>query len=124
MSNNLRGETISLACSCFFEISRNIQQENLVYLTRKFRLKHLIRSGKSRRREVIMLIWLDKIKDERYSKEKKDKFFIGKEIVANNQLFELVFWLSELNVDAFVMGKPEFSKNFSTDGERRSLENI
>jgi hypothetical protein len=65
MSNNLRGETIPMACSCFFETSRNIQQENLVYLTSKFRLKHFLRSGKSRRREVIMLIWLDKNKDER-----------------------------------------------------------
>jgi hypothetical protein len=91
MSNNLRGETIPMACSCFFEISRNIQQENLVYLILKFRLKHSLRSGKLRRREVIMLSWLDKNKDERHLKEKEGKFFIGKESVGNNQLFGLMF---------------------------------
>jgi hypothetical protein len=46
MSINIRGEMIPIAFSCFFENSRNIQQEEWVYLIRKFRKKHLFRSGK------------------------------------------------------------------------------
>jgi hypothetical protein len=69
-----------MACSCFLETSRSIQQENIVYLIPKFRLKHILKSGKSRRREVIMLNWLDKIKDERYLKKKEDKFLLEKKV--------------------------------------------
>jgi hypothetical protein len=57
-------------------------------------------------------------------KEEEDKFLVRDERVGNNQLFGLVFWLSDLNVEAFIVGKPEFSKNFSTCGKRSSLENI
>jgi hypothetical protein len=114
MSINIRGETIPMTCSCFFENSRNIQQENLVYLIRKFRLKHLFRSGKSRRMEVDTLIWLDRNMNWKYLKEKEDKFLIRDERVGNDKLFLLVFWLSDLDVEVFVMVKPEFPKNFST----------
>jgi hypothetical protein len=81
-----------MACSCFFENSRNIQQENLAYLIRKFRLEHLFRSGKLRRREVDKLIWLDENMNWKYLKEKEDKFLIRDERVGNDQLFGLVFW--------------------------------
>jgi hypothetical protein len=124
MSINILSETIPMACSCFFENSRNIQQENLVYLIWKFRLKHLLRSGKLRRREVVKLNWPDENMNWKYLEEKEDKFFIRNERVGNNQLIVLVFWLSDLNVEAFVVGKPEFSKNFCTDGERSTLKNI
>jgi hypothetical protein len=123
-SINLRGETIPMACSCFVENSRNIQQENLVYLIQKFRLKHLLNSGKLRRREVVISIWLDENMNWKDLKEKKDKFLIRDERVGNDQLFGLMFWLFDLNVEAFVVGKREFPKNFYTDGERNSLENI
>jgi hypothetical protein len=71
-----------------------------------------------------MLIWLDKNKDERCLKEKEDKFCIGKERRGNNLLFGLVLRLSDLNVEALVVGKPKFLKNFCTGGERSTLKNI
>jgi hypothetical protein len=40
-----------MACSCFLEKQRNIQQEVLDYSTQGFSLKQLLRSGKSRRRK-------------------------------------------------------------------------
>jgi hypothetical protein len=40
-----------MACSCFLEEQRNIQQEDLDYSTQKFRLKQLFRSGKIRRKK-------------------------------------------------------------------------
>jgi hypothetical protein len=74
MSINLRGETIPMVCSCFLDKSRSIQQVDSVYLIRKFKLKHLLRSGKLRRREIVILIWLDGNMNWKYLKEKEDKF--------------------------------------------------
>jgi hypothetical protein len=58
------------------------------------------------------------------NKEKENKFLIRVKNKETDQLFVLLFWLSDLNVEALVVVKPEFPKNFSTDGERSSLENI
>jgi hypothetical protein len=74
MSNNLQGETIPMAYSCFLKKSRNIQQENLVYSIQKFRLKQLFRSGKLRRRE----------NEDEYKKELCQKRNVMKQLWKNN----------------------------------------
>jgi hypothetical protein len=40
----------------------------------------------------------------KYLKEEENKFLVRDERVGNDQLFVLVFWLSDLNVEAFVVG--------------------
>jgi hypothetical protein len=56
-------------------------------------------------------------------KEEEDEIFI-EEKKGIDQLFVLLLKHSDLNVEAFVMGKPEFPKNFSTRGERSNLKSI
>jgi hypothetical protein len=124
ISINLRGETITMACSYFFEKSRNNQQEKLFYSIQKFRLKHSFRSGKLRRKEKVKFIWLDKNMKKLKFKEGENEFLVRERREEIDQLLVLVFWLSDLDVEAFVVSKPEFPKNFSTGGERNSLENI
>jgi hypothetical protein len=41
MSSNLRGETIPMACSCFFRGLRNIQEEDLVHSIQNIGLKQI-----------------------------------------------------------------------------------
>jgi hypothetical protein len=48
--------------------------------------------------------------------------FIWKE--RDNQPNDWEAWMSDLIVEVFVVGKPEFPKNFSTRGERSILDNI
>jgi hypothetical protein len=64
--------------------SWNIQQENLVYLIRKFRPKHLLRSGKLRRREIVISIWLNENMIWKYLKKKKDKSLVRDERIGND----------------------------------------
>jgi hypothetical protein len=65
-----------MACSCYLEKQRNIQQEDLDYSTQGFSLKQLFRSGKSRRRKK-------KIEDNNLYQEN-----VMKQEVRNTQLFK------------------------------------
>jgi hypothetical protein len=65
MSINLRGEMIPMACSCFLEKSRNIQQVNLVYSIQRLRSMQLFKNRKSRRKR--------KIEDENRNNSDREK---------------------------------------------------
>jgi hypothetical protein len=122
-----------MACSCFFRNLRKIQEDDLVHSIQNIGLKQILISGKLRRKRKLSEYeeesnWLNKFMRRICTRLKNKKKWIrflerGKEEVVN-KLSVWMPWLSDLIVEVFVMGKPEFPKNFCTDRKRSSLENI
>jgi hypothetical protein len=133
MSNIIRGETIPMACSCFFSLKRNTQffQKSSNNFSKQTMLKQLFRSRNTTSRKEAEKEYTDM--------NKRFEIFWRKLIVKLKSLIkEILFgggkrgsqqydwepWLSEVIVEVFVVGKPDNPKNFCTGGKRSILENI
>jgi hypothetical protein len=110
-----------MACSCFFGKLRNNHKVNLVDSNQKRKSKYSFGEGNIKQRDKSN--WLEKNIMRKLFKEEENEIFI-EEKRGIGQLFVLLVKRSDLNVEAFVVSKPEFPKNFSSGGERSSLETI
>jgi hypothetical protein len=121
MSSNLPGETVPMACSCFFGKLRNNHKVYSIYSIQKRKSKYSF--GEEIIKQRGKSIWLEKNIMRKLFREEEDEIFI-EEREGTNQLFVLLWKRSDLDLEAFVEGKPEFPKNFSTGGERSILKSI
>jgi hypothetical protein len=110
-----------MACFIFFGKLWNNHKVYSVYSIQKRKSKYSFGDGNIKQRGKSN--WLEKNIMRKLFREEEDEIFI-EEKKGINQLFPLLLNHSDVNLEALVMGKPEFPKNFSTGGERSSLENI